>query len=163
MSKLGWAAVLVLGGVAASPCLASDEPVTVKVTLEQLKGPDAATILRSIAGVRGVDVVDDRTVQVTDEADTVELAKVVIGLAEHPSAVDEVQMHSVSDGTSVVSVHLDKTPVHEVMAALRQKVAIKRVAGNDGMSSIILRDTPEQVEASLALIREMEANSAPKQ
>lgn len=159
MKKLAGVAILTLCGLTSTFALAADSTVTADLVLERLRPADALTTVRSLAGVRGVEVLDERSVRVTGDAESVAVAKLVIDVAEHPSVVaDEIPTHTLADGSVIASVRLEHTPVLDVMMALREEVGIRRIVADSALSTIVVRDTAAQVESALAVIRQMEAS-----
>lgn len=157
MIRVPGVAALVLSSVALTAAFAAEAPATVTMKLERLKASDAATTLRTIAGVRSLSIVDEHTVSITEAPEAVELARTVIDMAEHPSEVaEEIPTRSASDGTVIASVQLRRASAPKVMTALRREVEVRRIA-TITPSSIIVRDVPDKVAAALALIRQMEA------
>ena len=159
MKKLAGMAILTLCGLTSTAALAADSTVTADLVLEQLQPADALTTVRSLAEVRGVEVLDEHSIRVTGDADRVAVAKLVIDVAEHPSAVaDEIPTRTLADGSVIASVRLEHTSVMDVMMALRKKVGIRKVVVSSELSTVVVRDTAAQVESALAVIRQMEAS-----
>jgi type II secretory pathway component GspD/PulD (secretin) len=151
---------LVAVALFAAPATA-DEPTvtteTAEIALHQLEARGALTLLRTIANTRGLKLIDDRTVAVTDSPEVVALAKSVVDLAENPSELaGEVTTHTAPDGSVIASVRLQHAALTDVGKALRTEVSISRMAFNDAMSTVVVRDTPEQVQAALDVIRRLE-------
>jgi hypothetical protein len=112
-----------------------------------------------LAGARGAEVLGERSVRVTGDADSVAVAKLVIDVAEHPSVVmGEIPTRTLADGSVLASVRLEHASVVDVMWALRKEVEIRRIAVNSKLSTVVVRDTAAQVESALAVIRRMEAS-----
>ena len=159
MKKLAGMAILTLCGLTSTAALAADSTVTADLVLEQLQPADALTTVRSLAEVRGVEVLDEHSIRVTGDADRVAVAKLVIDVAEHPSAVaDEIPTRTLADGSVIASVRLEHTSVMDVMMALRKEVGIRKVVVSSELSTVVVRDTAAQVESALAVIRQMEAS-----
>ena len=159
MIRIAGVAALVLSGIALTAGFATEAPETATISLERLKANEAATILRTIAGVRGLEVVDEHTVRITDAAETVEIARTVVAMAEQPDEVaEEIPTRSVSDGSAIASVRLRRASPREALVALRREVGIRQVSTNTDLSGIIVRDAPDKVAAALDLIRQMEAD-----
>ena len=161
MLKLRGVALLVLGGLCAgpmAPALAAEEAVTADLSLERLQATDALVMLRSLTGSRGLQVVDEHTLKVTDSAATVELVKAVLDVAEHPSdSSDAAPTRELADGSVVVCVHLQHASVKDVAMALRKEMGVKRLAMEMELSTVMVRDTPERVDSALAVIRRLDA------
>ena len=159
MKKLAGVAILTLCGLTSTAALAADSAVTADLVLEQLQPADALTAVRSLAGVRGVEVLDERRVRVTGDAESVAVAKVVIDVTEHPSAVaDEIPTRTLADGSVIASVRLEHASVMDVMMALRKKVGVRKVVVSSTLSTVVVRDTAAQVESALAVLRRMETS-----
>jgi type II secretory pathway component GspD/PulD (secretin) len=161
MLKLLGVALLVIGVPCAgsmAPALAAEETVTADLSLQRLQAEDALVILRSLTGSRGLQVVDEHTIKVTDSAETVELVKVVLDVAEHPSdSSATVPTRELADGSVVVCVRLQHAPVKDVAQALRKEVRLTRLAMEMELATVMVRDTPERVASALAVIRRLDA------
>jgi hypothetical protein len=159
MKKLADVAILTLCGLTSTSALAADLTVTADLVLEQLQPADALTTVRSLAEVRGAEVLDERSVRVTGDADSVAAAKLVIDVAEHPSVVaGEIPTRTLADGSVIASVRLEHASVVDVMMALRKEVGIRKIVVSSKLSTVVVRDTAAQVESALAVIRQMEAS-----
>ena len=161
MLKLLGVALLVLGVLCAvpmAPAQAAEEAVTADLSLARLPAEDALVILRSMTGSRGLRVVDEHTIKVTDSAATVELAKVILDVAEHPSDVSEsVPTHELADGSVVFCVRLQHADVKDVGRALRKDVGVRKLSMEMELATIMVRDTPERVASALEEIRRLDA------
>ena len=159
MKKLAGVAILTLCGLTSTAALAADSTATADLVLEQLRPADALTTVRSLAEVRGAEVLDERRVRVTGDADSVAVAKLVIEIAEHPSAVaGEIPTRTLADGSVIASVRLEHTSVMDVMTALRKELGVRKVVVISEPSTVVVRDTAAQVASALAVIRQMEAS-----
>lgn len=157
MKKLAGAAILTLCGLTSTSALA-DSMVTTDLVLDQLQPADALTTVRSLAEVRGAEVLDERSIRVTGDAESVAVAKLVIDAAEHPSvAAGEIPTRTLADGSVIASVRLEQASVLDVMRALRKEVGVRKIVANSTLSTVMVRDTAAQVESALAVIRQMEA------
>lgn len=58
--------------------------------------------------------------------------------------------------SEITSVRLERAAVAEVVTALRTELALARFAVDDARPVLVLRDTPEQLDAGMAMIRELE-------
>lgn len=139
---------------------AADEPTateTAEIALHQLEAPGALTLLRTIADTRGLKLVDERTVRVTDSPEVVALAKAVVDLAENPSDLaGEVTTLAAPDGSAIAAVRVQHAALADVGTALRVEVKIRKMAFDEALSTIVVRDTPEQVQAALDAIRRLD-------
>jgi type II secretory pathway component GspD/PulD (secretin) len=152
---------LVAVALLAAPA-AADEPTatseTAEISLQQLDAANALTLLRTIADTRRPKMVDERTVGVTDSPEVVALAKSVVDLAEHPSdAAGEIATHAAADGSVIAAVRLQHASMADVAGMLRTEVKIHKAAYNQALSTVVVRDTPEQVQAAIELIRRLDS------
>lgn len=143
--------------LAAAAAAETPSPVTEEIALARLDPRDVMTALRSMAGTRRIEAVDEHTLRITDTPATIELARLVVDLAENPDTLGEAAVHTLADGSALVCVALRHASIRDAMTALRAEVAVKRVAGNDTLASVMVRDTPAQVAASLAVLRRLDA------
>ncbi len=151
------ASSLVAAALLAAPATADEPTVTAEIALHQLEAPGALTLLRTIAGTRGLKLIDERTVAVTDSAEVVALAKAVVELAENPSDLGgEVRIHTAPDGSVIASMRVQHADLADVGKALRVEVSISRMAFHEALSTVVVRDTPEQVEAARDVIRRLD-------
>lgn len=159
MKKLAGVAILALCGLTSTSALAADSTVTADLVLEQLRPADALTTVRSLAEVRGAEVLDERSIRVRGDSESVAVAKLAIDVAEHPSAVaGEIPTRTLADGSVIASVRLEHASVMDVMTALRKELGIRKIVANSTLSTVMVRDTAAQVESALAVIRQMEAS-----
>ena len=159
MSRHRYTAALALCVVAWSPAFATDATITVDLALERLGSEEALGTLRSIAGARSTEEVNERTVRITDVPEAVDLARTVIEMAEHPSEVaEQIPRRALADGTEIVCVHLRRASVRDVAQALRKEVRVKRLVANPALSTVMLRDAPAQISSALEVIRRMESS-----
>ena len=152
--------ILVAVALLAAPA-AADQPTaateTAEISLQQLDAASALTLLRTIADTRGPKMVDERTVAITDSPEVVALARSVVDLAEHPSeAAGEIATHAAADGSVIAAVRLQHASMPDVARMLRTEVKIHKAAYNEALSTVVVRDTPEQVEAAITLIRRLD-------
>ena len=132
------------------------EPVeTVRLTLKELKPEDALGMLRVMVDARRLTMGDEHSVGMTDTPANIQLARRVIDMVEDPG--DEAfRQLSVADGTVIASVRLRHASVVDVGSALRAKADLARISMNVALSTVVVRDSPERVEAALKLIRELD-------
>ncbi len=147
-------ALIASGG---TPVWGAEAPAATVLRVETLSTHDAATALRSLAGVRKLEIVDDHTLRTTDGADTVAIAKAVLEVIEHPAVgAAENSTRPLSDGSVLAAVRLNHASPSDVMLALR-KLGTARIAVLSGPATVAFRDTPAKAEAALNAIREMES------
>ena len=148
---------LVAAALLAAPAAADEPTETAEIALHQLKAPGALTLLRTIADTRGLKLIDERTVSVTDSPEVVALAKSVVDLAENPSDLaGEVTTLAAPDGSVIAAVRVQHATLADVGSTLRVEVKIRKMAFDEALSTIVVRDTPEQVQAALDTIRRLE-------
>lgn len=123
-----------------------------EIGLQRIDAKDAVTILRAIAGLREIEVVDARTVRIQSPPEKLLVARKVLELAEGARGSDlEVARYEVGDGTHVAAVALRHASGNEVMGALRT-LGIARIAVLDEPPTVVVRDSAEQVQAALQAI-----------
>jgi type II secretory pathway component GspD/PulD (secretin) len=134
----------------------ADSPVeTVRLTLKELKPEDALGMLRVMVDARRLSMGDEHSVGITDRPATIELARKLIEMVEDPRQ-EAPRRLEIGDGTVIASVRLRHAPVGDVGSALRAKADVARIAMNVPLSTVVVRDSPERIEAALALIRELD-------
>lgn len=148
---------LVAIALLAAPAAAGEPTETAEIALHQLEAPGALTLLRTIADTRGLKLVDERTIRVTDSPEVVALAKAVVDLAENPSDLaGEVTTLAAPDGSVIAAVRVQHAALADVGTTLRVEVKIRKMAFDEALSTIVVRDTPEQVQAALDTIRRLD-------
>jgi hypothetical protein len=158
MPKLATLVLLAICAIVVAPVTAASETVTADLALESLAPPDAMTAIRTVTGARRLEVLDQHTVRVTASAADLELARIVVDLAEHPAALsDETATRQLDDGSVLTCVRLERASVPDVGTAIRKEVNVARIVMSTERTSIMLRDTPEKVASALAVVRRMEA------
>lgn len=161
MPRLIKAAVLsiltvALGNAVATAATEEDERDTREFELENVRAPEAATVLRSIARTRQLEQIDDRRLLVTDTLENLEVVERVLQMIDFPSPDDDgFEYFTVTAGSDVIAgIALRKVAAPGAMSALR-RMRVRSVAViNDVL--LILRDTPEQIDAGWELIQTME-------
>lgn len=124
--------------------------------LRGIEAKDAATLVRTIAGIRTLRIPDEKTLVIQGTADELALVTALLEMAETPGNASGAERLAVSDGSVVVGLLLERAAPEDVMRALRTEVKIARIAASaDGR--MFLRDTEAQIDAALALIRTLEA------
>ena len=151
-------AILVIG-LMSSICLAADSTVTVDLALKKIEAMDALQLVRSMARVRGrLEVVDEHTIRVTDNAETIAVVRLVIEAVEDSNAAAEkIPTRSLADGSAIACVCLEHASVFDVMMTLRKEVNIANVAVIARPPIVVVRDTPAQVDSALSVILRMES------
>lgn len=112
-------------------------------------------MLRVMVDARRLTMGDEHSVGMTDTPANIQLARRVIDMVEDPG--DEAfRQLSVADGTIIASVRLRHASVVDVGSALRAKADLARISMNVALSTVVVRDSPERIEAALKLIRELD-------
>lgn len=145
-------------GTIASRAMAEEHGASAReFELESLDTREAAVVLRSIVGTRQLELLDGRRLRVTDVPENLEAAGRVLQMIESPSpSEDGFESYAVPSGGSVIaSIVLGTVGAPEAMTALRI-LRISRVAVARTDALMILRDTPEQIDAAWKLIQVME-------
>ena len=147
-------ALVVLGGL---PVPGAEVAAAAELKLQTVPARDAMTVLRAVAGVRHLEIVDEHALATTDGAEAVAVATAVIEAIEHPSAVTaEIPTRALGDGSALASVLLDRASPSEVLTALR-KLRIAHIAVLSQPAVVTLRDTPEKLMLALDAVRELES------
>jgi len=148
--------------IASTACITNiaypaDETQVATFTLSHATGRDAATVLRSIVGVK-LEAADDHTLTVRDTQENLDLAAAVVNkmLDTTDDTADTTPLPA-GDGTVIAAVVLDRASSVEVMHALRQELRIARIA-TLGEKRVFLRDTDSQIQAALKVIARVEGN-----
>lgn len=135
---------------AAAP--AAEVLQTEEIRLQRIDAKDAVTIVRAMAGIREIEVVDGQTIRVQSSPEKVLLARKVLELAEAGKGAEpKVARYEVGDGTHVAAVALQQAGGHELMGSLRT-LGIRRMAFVESPPTVLVRDSAEQVQAALQLI-----------
>ena len=135
---------------AAAP--AAEVLQTEEIRLQRIDAKGAVTIVRAMAGIRDVEIVDGQTIRIQSSPEKVLLARKVLELAEASEGGEpEVAKYEVGDGTHVAAVALQHAAGHELMVSLRT-LGIRSMAFVDSPPIVLVRDSAEQVQAALQLI-----------
>ncbi len=149
---------LFLGSTATAK---AEEARSEEIKLQRIEAKNALTMVRTLAGTTRVQIADEHTLRIQDSSEKVLLARKIIEMLDGAGcAADAGARFEVGDGTIVACKALRHTSGNEVMAALRT-LAIRRIAVVREPPTVLVRDNAEQVEAALALIRELD-REAPK-
>jgi hypothetical protein len=152
--------------VALSTRLASaaESTLTADLDVQRVRPADAVVVLRALADARRIVIVVVHTVRVSDDESKIADARAIVGLFEKPAEGSGASVQ-LADGTMVAIATLRKASAIDVLKALRAKLQIRRVATieTDGSSSsILVRDSNEQVQEALKLIAKMDGGSGTK-
>jgi limonene-1,2-epoxide hydrolase len=148
--------------IASTACITNiayptDETQVVTFTLNHATSPDAATVLRTITGVRKFEVADDHILTVRDTRENLELAAAVVKMLDTTDDTADTTTLPAGDGLVIAAVVLDRVSSEEVMGALRRELRIARIA-TAGEKRVFLRDTDSQIQAALKVIGRLEGN-----
>lgn len=145
-----------LGTVVATAATEENEPAAREYELENVRVPEAATVLRSIASAMQVEPIDDRWLRVTDTLENLEVVERVLQMIDFPSpGEDGFESFTLTSGDEVIAgIALRKVSAPAAMSALRNMRVRSVAVINDVL--LILRDTPEQIDAVWELIQNME-------
>ena len=135
----------------------ADETQVVTFSLSHATSRDAATVLRSIVGVKKFETADDHTLTVRDTRENLDLAAAVVKMLDTADDTAETTSLPAGDGSVIAVVVLDRASSVEVMGVLRRELRIARSA-TLGEKRILLRDTDSQVQAALKVIERVEGN-----
>ena len=126
--------------------------------LQHVEAATAATALRSIASTKNLEFFGDRGVRVSGDPEMLQMVQEILRMIDFPpsSEVGVASYNLPSGDASIVRVQLKHSTMREVMMALRNVLAIKKVAGSSEPAFVLLRDTPERVRAAQELIRILE-------
>jgi hypothetical protein len=148
---LGCASVILVEAATAA------EHAAWELRLQTLSAREAVPVLRSLAGLGDLEIVDERTLRTGAAAEAVAVAKAVIAALENPGdAAVVLRGEALPDGSALASVRLRRASTTEVMTALR-RLRVTNLAASSRSATVAIRDTPGQVEAALQAIRALEA------
>jgi hypothetical protein len=135
----------------------ADETQVVTFSLNHATSRDAATVLRTIVGVKKFEAVDDHTITVRDTQENLDLATAVVKMLDATDDTADTTPVPAGDGSVIAAVVLDRASSKEVLDALRLELRIARIA-TAGEKRIFLRDTDSQIQAALKVIGRLEGN-----
>ena len=155
------AVALVIASSVCTTCtaVAAEEAQAATFSLSNATTAQAATVLRTIVGIKDLKFGDDHTITVRDTREKVELAEAVVKLLDAADdAVDTTPLPA-GDGSVIVAVVLNHASSGEVILALQKELQFARSAGA-GEKRVILRDTDSQVMKALKVIERLERSHA---
>ena len=155
--KLAIAVVIASIACITSIAYPADETQVVTFTLSHATSRQAATVLRTIVGVKKFEAADDHTITVRDTQENLELAAAVVKMLDTTDATTDTTPLPAGDGSVIAAVVLDRASSVEVMDALRLELRIARIA-TAGEKRVFLRDTDSQIQAALKVIGRIEGN-----
>jgi type II secretory pathway component GspD/PulD (secretin) len=162
MPRIMMAAILTILAVASGTAVAETTAVgdgasTREFELKNVQFPDAAIVLRTMAGTRQLERIDDRRLRVTDTPEILDVAERVMQMIDFPSPnEDGFESFTVPPGDSVIAgIRLRAVTAPDAMDALRI-LRVSRIAPCCNDALMVLRDTQEQIDAARKLIQVME-------
>ena len=156
-NKLAVAFVIASTACAASIAYPADETQVLTFSLKNATSSEAATVLRTITGVKNLEASDDHTITVRDTQEKLELAAAVVEMLDATGDTADTTPLSAGDGSIIAAVALNRVSSKEVMVALRKELKIARIA-TAGEKRVFLRDTDSQIQAALEVIGRLERN-----
>lgn len=118
--------------------------------LQHLRVQHAATVLRSIVGIRLLEVADERTIAITGEPDAALLSTELMTALDTATVVLSRQF-TTGDETAVAVIPLRDMSAREAMETLRE-LQLQRVTAHDGPAVVVVRDTPDRVSSAIAAL-----------
>ena len=151
------AVAFVIASTVCTTCTAyaAEEAKAATFTLSNATTPQAATVLRTIVGIKDLKIDDDHTITVRDTRDKLELAEAVVKLVDAGDDTVDTTPLPAGDGSVIVAVVLKGASSGEVILALQKELQFARSAGA-GEKRVILRDTDGQVMKALKVIERLE-------
>lgn len=148
--------------IASAACITNiayptDEAQVVTFSLSHATSRDAATVLRTIVGVKKFEIADDHTIAVRDTRENLELVTAVVKMLDTTGDTADTTPLPAGDGSVIAAVALDRASSVEVMDVLRRELRIARIA-TVGEKKVFLRDTDSQIQAALKVIGRVEGN-----
>ena len=141
---------LVLAGAATATDEVSKGTFTETLKVERIEARDALVALRSLAGNREVEILDAHTLSVRDTAEKIQLAQSIVALIDRQDSAEAASaVRDQNDGTTLASIVLRRATLAEAMVVLRSEVAIRRFATFEDISTVLVRDSPEQVAKAM--------------
>jgi len=151
-NKLAVAFVIASIACAVSIAYPADETQALTLSLQNATSPAAATVLRTIVGVKSLQAADDHTITVRDTQENLDLAAAVVKMLDAPGDTTPL---TTGDGSVIAAVTLNRASSKEVMLALREELQIARIA-TAGEKRVFLRDSDSQIQAALEVIGRLE-------
>ena len=120
--KLAVAFVIACTTCATSIAYPADETQAVTFSLNNATSREAATVLRTIAGVKNLEIDDDHTITVRDTQEKLELAAAVVKMLDATEDTADATPLTTSDGSVIVAVFLNRATSGEVIVALQKEL-----------------------------------------
>ena len=155
--------LVALAGVCSADPAPSSAPEmeSLHFKLEYIQAKHAVTVLRSIVGLKNIEAVNEREIKITESAEYASTVRAVVEMIDvapgQEPTMETLQVES--DQTVIARSMLPPSMVRETMMELRKQIGAKHVAAVENPPLVILRDSPERVQAAKQLIHSMqEAN-----
>ncbi len=150
--------VLAAAGIfVCGTAVAGEEKRTEVLRIERVAAKQAVVALRVMVGAGEIEVVDPHTLSVHDTPEKLLLARKIAELLDRSdSAANAVTIYEVGDGTTVASIVVRYASPARAMRMLMREIGIRKVATVEETSTVLVRDSAEQVEKALKLIRDFD-------
>lgn len=142
--------VVLMALLSISLASADDQSDSKSFTLQHLKPRDAATVVRTIAGIRHLAAPDDETIEISGTQVALHLTAELLSALDVPE-IDPSQNFTTGDETVVAVIPLRDILPSEAMAALRE-LRLQRVAALVEPAVVVVRDTADQVKLAIAVL-----------
>ena len=136
--------------LSAWPAAAEEQPETKTFAFQQLRAADAATVLRTIVGIRELTASDDHSLEITGEQALVRLATELLSALDALEVVRS-QSFATGDDTVIAVIPLSEVSAADAMLSMR-KLEIRRIAALDDGPVVVVRDTPDQVALAIDVL-----------
>ena len=122
--------------------------------VERVAAQDARLTLRTLAGAGETEIEGEHQIRVRDTPEKLLLVRKIVALLDRAdTAAEPSASFEVGDGTTVASFALRHALPNEASRMLMGEIGIRRVATQAKIATVFVRDTPEQVEKALQLLR----------
>lgn len=137
--------------------VAGEEKRTEEIRIERVAAKQALVALRVMAGAGEIEVVDPHTLSVHDTPEKLLLARKIAEMLDRPdSTANPFAVYDVGDGTTVASIVVRYASPARAMRMLMSEIGIRKVASVEEISTVLVRDSAEQVEKAIELIRDFD-------
>jgi len=137
--------------------------------IERIAAQEARLSLRTLAGAAEIEIEGEHQIRVRDTPERLLLVRKIIALLDRADTAAEPSASlEVGDGTVVASFALRHALPNEASRMLMSEIGIRRVSTSPKIATVLGRDTPEQAEKALQLLRASDeaasaASSSPPQ
>lgn len=153
---------LVAGVALAAFAHAQEETkLTQGFRVERVQAREAQLSLRTLAGAREIAIVDEHRIEVRDTPERLLHVRRIVELLDRAATVAEPSAgFEVGDGTVVASYALQHAQPNAASRMLMGEIGIRRVSTAGSIATVLVRDTPEQVEKAIDLLRAFDSAAA---